>query len=249
MPSCRSSCQECRIKVGVLSQALGSVYMHGSLASVTVGVFGPKQIPSGDIRRNAKINVILKSDGLAAVENEQGGLQSSTKTISDTCRMLEEAVQESLQSVLVQEHLGILQYDVVVFCHSKIDAIFGIDMILTACGMAFVNAGIQVMDILSCTTLLVQGHCGENPALDGMVGTMIVVSTTSSKEIVSLKVKGDAWKSVPVLKSNKEHQSELQCRSASHCYTIASLQEAIQACLSENSQKRQILIDSLERDS
>ncbi|KNH06095.1 ribosomal protein S5 domain 2-like protein [Perkinsela sp. CCAP 1560/4] len=231
--------------------ALGSAYVQAPGCQVTVGVFGPRQIPAGDVRTEAKINVKVKFDGSGAVLNGDDIVDSDKNQPSDTCRFLADSVHQALCSVLILERQGILQYDVVIVCHTEFDLLFGFDAVLTASGLACADAGLQMTDLIGSTTVLFSPSRG--PDSDSMreeknepstpEGILRVVSTTNTKELVLLSFTGSGWTS----QSQNVDFRDSQCSRGTLCTSSKvypeeiNVEEAIKLCVLKNSEIRQVL--------
>ena len=234
------------IRRGVLECALGSAHLQSSSECVTVGIFGPTHLCAGDARKQAKLNVCFKMDGELGVGS--GGLamhSSRAKFSPDVCEALESFIHESLQSVIIYDDLGLLQYDVTIFCHFSAGPMFLLDTVVSACCMAFLDAGIPMRDIFACTSIILRGQDDRNFVTKNdsrMFGTLSVASTTLSKEIISFSLKGNSWRSLPLKHIGGKKGKRYCCSSESSIFFIKSLQDAVSICLSENSIKRKFLV-------
>jgi len=130
--------------VGVTPNSLGSAYIETPHAKVTAAIFGPRQFPIGEVRNEARFNVRAVVEGAAATT---GG------SVSDRERSLCAQVVQSLEAITLLPRMGQFLYDVVIQCHFGGDVCAETDAAITAASLACADAGIEIKDILCCTTV------------------------------------------------------------------------------------------------
>ena len=147
--------QDFRALVGIYgSTLLGSAYVENYRSQVSAALTGPRQYHVGEVRHEARLNIVVRFEGYSALQNHEGLSESLDPPPSETIRTLEHALSQVLHTVLMLRELGQMQYDLEVRFHFDWDPLSGLDTAIAASGLACADAGLLMYDLPSSTTLL-----------------------------------------------------------------------------------------------